>query len=198
MRALELDDDEAQPMSTQQYETTIVVFRRVLAKVSLDQVDDPTPCASFNVAQLIDHGIATQHMIIDALQDKPFNMAGIQVAPGEQPAAFDLAAANAVAELHRDGAMDKILEMPFGTFPGEHLMELCALDTFQHAWDLAKATGQDTDLAPDITDALMAVAVDHMAHAPRGEEPAPYGPEQTAPEGAPAADRLAAFLGRSV
>jgi uncharacterized protein (TIGR03086 family) len=175
MRALELDNDKAQPVSTQQYETTIAVFRRILEQVSPDQVDDPTPCASFNVAQLIDHTIATQHMIIDALQDKPFNMAGVQVAPDEQAAAFDLAAANAVAELHRDGAMDKILEMPFGTFPGQHLVELCALDTFQHAWDLAKATGQNTDLAPDITEALMAVAVDHMAHAPRGQEPAPYG-----------------------
>ncbi len=123
---------------------------------------------------------------------------GVQVSPAEQVATFEVVATNAVAELQRNGAMAKIVEMPFGTFPGEHLMELCALDTFQHAWDLAKATGQDTDLAPDLTDALMAVAVDHMAHAPRGEEPAPYGPEQTAPEGAPAADRIAAFLGRSV
>ncbi len=45
---------------------------------------------------------------------------------------------------------------------------------------------------------LMGLAVAHMAYAPRGEEPAPYGPEQTAPAGAPAAARLAAFLGRVV
>lgn len=44
----------------------------------------------------------------------------------------------------------------------------------------------------------MDLAVAHMANVPRGEEPAPYRPEQTAPAGAPAADRLAAFLGRAV
>jgi uncharacterized protein (TIGR03086 family) len=185
-------------MTIQDYETAIATFHQVLAGVTPEHIRSETPCASFDVAQLIDHTIGTQHMVTDALQDKPFNMTGVHVSPAEQAAAFDLAAANAVAELRRDGAMDKIVEMPFGTFPGQHLMALCALDTFQHAWDLAKATGQDTDLAPELTDALMVVAADHMAHAPRGEEPAPYGPEQTAPEGAPAADRLAAFLGRSV
>ncbi len=185
-------------MSTQQYEQSIAEFRQVLAAVSPDHLVDSTPCASFNVAQLIDHTIGTQHMIIDALQDKPFNMTGVEVAPGEKVAAFDRAAADAVAELHRDGAMDKSVTLPFGTFSGAELMGLGVLDTFQHAWDLAKATGQDTDLAPGLAAALMGPAVAHMAHAPRGEEPAPYAPEQPAPAGAPAADRLAAFLGRAV
>ncbi len=185
-------------ITTRQYEATLAVFRGIMTKVSPDQVGDPTPCASFNVAQLIDHTIATQCMIIDALQDKPFNIAGVEVTPHEQVAEFDRAGSDALAELRRDGAMDKVVAMPFGTFPGGHLMELCALDTFQHAWDLAKAAGQDTDLEPSMVDGLMAIAVDHMAHVPRGDEPAPYGPEQEAPEGASAADRLAAFLGRRV
>lgn len=77
-------------------------------------------------------------------------------------------------------------------------MGLAMLDTFQHAWDLAKATGQKTDLHAELAESLMDLAVAHMANVPRGEEPAPYGPEQTAPAGAPAADRLAAFLGRAV
>ena len=190
--------EETRNETTRQYESTLAVFGRVLARVAPDQFDGPTPSASFDVAQLVDHTIATQCMITDALQDRPFNMAGVQVAPAEQADAFDRARADAVAELRRPGAMEKVVVMPFGTFPVEHLIELSALDTFQHAWDLAKATGQDTDLAPDLVEALMAVAVDHMAHAPRGEEPAPYGPERTAPAGASAADRLAAFLGRAV
>lgn len=185
-------------MSTETYEGTIAIFRGVLAAVRPDQTMSPTPCASFTVAQLIDHTIATQHMVTDALLDKPFNFAGVQVTPPEQAAAFDRAAADAVADLQRDDAMVKVVALPFGTFPGEHLMELAALDTFQHAWDLAKATGQATDLDAGMVDALWDVAVAHMEHAPRGEEPAPYGPEQTAPAEASAADRLAAFLGRKV
>lgn len=185
-------------MSTQDYETAIATFRQVLVDVTPEQITSATPCASFDVGQLIDHTIGTQHMVTDALQDKPFNMAGVEVARSEQAAAFDGAAADAVAELRRDGAMDRAVTLPFGTFSGEKLMGLAALDTFQHAWDLARATGQDTDLEPELAESLMELAVAHMAHVPRGEEPAPYGPEQTAPEGAPPADRLAAFLGRVV
>lgn len=187
-----------QDSDTQDYETAIATFRRVLGGVAPEQITSATPCASFDVGQLVDHTIGTQHMVTDALQDKPFNMAGVETARSEQPAAFDRAAADAVAELRRDGALDKDVTLPFGTFSGEKLMGLAALDTFQHAWDLAKATGQDTDLDAELAEALMDLAVAHMAHVPRGEEPAPYGPEQTAPTGAPAADRLAAFLGRVV
>ncbi len=185
-------------MSTEQYEDAITEFRQVLAAVTPAQLADPTPCASFNVAQLVDHTIATQYMIVDALRDKPFNATGVEVAPGAQASTFDQAAADAIEELHRDGAMEKTVSLPFGTFSGAQLMGLGVLDTFQHAWDLAKATGQATDLAPGMAEALMGPAVAHMAHAPRGDEPAPYGPEQAAPDDASAADRLAAFLGRVV
>lgn len=185
-------------MTIQEYETAIATFRQVLAGVAPEQIGCATPCASFDVAQLIDHTIGTQHMVTDALQDKPFNMTGVEVARSEQAAAFDRAAADALAELHREGAIDKAVTLPFGAFSGEKLMGLAVLDTFQHAWDLAKATGQDTDLDAELGESLMGLAVAQMAHVPRGEEPAPYGPEQTAPAGAPAADRLAAFLGRVV
>ncbi len=102
-------------MSTQHYEQSIAEFHRVLAAVSPDQLASSTPRASFNISQLIDHTIGTQHMIIDALRDKPFNMTGVEVAPGEKVAAFDRAAADAVAELHGDGAMEKRVTLPFGT-----------------------------------------------------------------------------------
>ena len=185
-------------MAMQTYETAIATFRQVLAGVTPDQLGSATPCASFDVAQLIDHTIGTQHMVTDALQGKPFNTTGVEVARSEQAAAFDRAASDAVTELRRDGAIDTTVTLPFGSFSGEKLMGLAALDTFQHAWDLAKATGQDTDLDADLAESLMDLAVAHMAHAPRGEEPAPYGPEQIAPAGASTADRLAAFLGRVV
>lgn len=77
-------------------------------------------------------------------------------------------------------------------------MGLGVLDTFQHAWDLARATGQDTDLAPEMAAALLMQAELHVAQTSRGPEPAPYGPIQITPAGASTADPLAAFLGRTV
>ncbi len=185
-------------MTTEQYAAAIGTFRRVLAGVTPDQIGWPTPCASFDVAQLIDHAIGTQHMVTNAMQESGSDLTGVDVPIDDQAAAFDRAAADAVAVLSRDGAMDKVVTLPFGTFSGQKLMGLAALDTFQHAWDLAKATGQGTDADARLAESLMGVAGAHMAHAPRGDEPAPYGPEQSAPAGAGPADRLAAFLGRVV
>jgi len=185
-------------MSTNQYESAIAEFRRVLTAVAPNQVDQPTPCASFNVTQLIDHTIGTQRMVVGAMTGESPGNDGDASTPQELATIYGRVASEAVAELSRDGALEKAVTLPFGTFSGRDLMRLAALDTFQHAWDLAMATGQDTNLDPELAEGLWEVAVGHMAHAPRGEEPAPYGPERTAPDGAPAADRLAAFLGRVV
>ncbi len=185
-------------MSTDEYERAIAEFHRVLTAVAPDQVEQPTPCDSFNVTQLIDHTIGTQRMVVQAMKGESSGDHGDAHTPQELVLTYDRAASEAIAELGRDGALEKVVTLPFGTFSGLDLMRLAALDTFQHAWDLAMATGQDTNLAPELAEGLWDIAVGHMAHAPRGEEPAPYGPEQSAPDGAPAADRLAAFLGRVV
>ncbi len=106
-------------MTIQEYETAIATFRQVLAGAAPEQITCTTPCASFDVGQLINHTIGTQHMVTDAPRDKPFNMTGVELARGEQAAAFDRAAADAVAELHREGAMGKEVNLPFGNFGQE-------------------------------------------------------------------------------
>jgi uncharacterized protein (TIGR03086 family) len=77
-------------------------------------------------------------------------------------------------------------------------MGLAMTDTFTHAWDVAKATGQDTDLAPELAAQLLEASKMMIQPAFRSEEGTVFGPEQTAPDGASTADQLAAFLGRKV
>ena len=65
-----------------------------------------------------------------------------------------------------------------------------------HAWDLASALGVATDgLDADIAERGLAFMQDNLTPERRG--PA-FGPAQSAPEGANAHDRIAAFAGRSV
>jgi len=78
------------------------------------------------------------------------------------------------------------------------LMGLSMTDTFTHAWDLARATGQDTNLAPELAAQLLAQSRQSIQPAFRSEDGAIFGLEQSAPEGASPADQLAAFLGRTV
>lgn len=61
------------------------------------------------------------------------------------------------------------------------------------------AIGSSTDLAPALAAELLDEAKDTVTEEMRGADgEAAFGPEQAAPAGANATDRLAAFLGRQV
>jgi len=188
-------------MATETYERAIGVAKGVLGKVRPDQLDDPTPCASWKVRDVINHLVGGSHFFASATE------AG-EVVPGDDPPdfstgdyvkSFDEATARSVAAFNAPGAQEKIISLPFGKFPGAGFMGLATTDTMTHAWDLAKATGQPTDLDPELSAQLHEGAKRVIQPAFRGpDQQSPFGPEQQAPEGASAADQLAAFLGRTV
>lgn len=64
------------------------------------------------------------------------------------------------------------------------------------AWDLATATGQPTDLDPELADHLLAAVTTRLGDRPR--HLTPFEDPRPVPDDASAADRLAAYLGRSV
>jgi uncharacterized protein (TIGR03086 family) len=120
-------------------------------------------------------------------------------AAGDFVAAYDEETKKAVAALGADGVMSKTLTLPFGQMPGAAVAGLAATDTFVHGWDLAKATGQSTDLEPQLAAGLLTAARGAIQPGFRGADGvSPFGAEQEAPDGASEADRLAAFLGRTV
>jgi uncharacterized protein (TIGR03086 family) len=64
----------------------------------------------------------------------------------EPQAAWAAASAAAVRAVGQDGAMDTIVHLSFGDFPGrEYTLQLLA-DHLIHAWDLARAIGADERL----------------------------------------------------
>ena len=184
-------------MSTQPLEQAIASTRQVLAGVSAEQLDEPTPCASWAVRDLINHIVGGQRFFGSALKGE--QPAGeVDDASGDFVAAFDQIAADTLAAFGADGALDQQYTLPFGEMPGFAFMGLATTDTFVHGWDLAKATGQSTDLAPDLAASLLEQSKASIQDAFRGPEGAPFGPETEAPADASNADRLAAFLGRTV
>ena len=171
--------------------------RNVLSNVKQDQLDDATPCKSWKVRDLVNHIVGGAHWFGASTE------AGESGAPddrdwtdGDMVASFDAGAARAVAAFDAPGAQEKIVKLPFGEFPGSIYMGLATSDTFTHGWDLAKATGQSTDLDPELADQLLQGAMVLIPDQFRGDEPMPFGPRVEPPAGAGAADRLAAFMGR--
>jgi uncharacterized protein (TIGR03086 family) len=167
------------------------VFGAVLANVKSDQLGDPSPCAGWDVKALIDHVITGNQWVVARAGGQPSEL------PDDLIAAHQQSAANAQAVFAAPDGLTRMFELPFGTIPGAAFIGLRTSDALTHAWDLAKATGQPTDLDPEL--AAEALEASRARLNPEFRGPGrPFGPEQPCPEGRPLADQLAAFLGRTV
>lgn len=185
-------------MSTQPLEAAIASTRAVLENVKADQMDGETPCASWKVNELVNHIVGGHHFFLAGLKGTPPVGADADYASGDYVAAFDEVTAEEVSAFQADGVMEQTFKLPFGEMPGAALAGLSTTDTFQHGWDLAKATGQSTDLAPELAAGILQQSKKMIQDDFRGPEGSPFGAEQSCPDGACNADRLAAFLGRTV
>lgn len=184
-------------MSTESLEQAIATTRSVLANVSQDQMHNSTPCESWDVSDLVNHIVGTHVFFLAGMNGTP-PAESADATSGDYMAAYDEATSASLAAFSAEGALQKNVKMPFGEMPGAAVMGLATTDTFQHAWDLAKATGQDVDLAPELASALLSQSQKSISDAFRGPEGAPFGAEQQYGDGASNADKLAAFLGRTV
>jgi uncharacterized protein (TIGR03086 family) len=188
-------------MSTAELQRAFDATRAVLENVKPDQMDDDTPCESWKVKDLVNHivqGALWFGASMDAGESQPFDDAPDYSAM-DYMKLFDDGVKNSVEAFGRDGAAEKNVKLPFGEFPGAAFMGLATTDTFVHGWDLAKATGQDTNLDPELAKGVLEGSKANIQPEFRGPDTkAPFGPECDAPPDASMADQLAAFLGRTV
>jgi uncharacterized protein (TIGR03086 family) len=188
-------------MSTQGLEQAFATTRSVLANVKADQMNNDTPCASWKVKDVVNHIVAGSQWFGKSMDAGESQEDGLDADFSSQDylKLFDEGVKNSIAAFGKDGAMEKKVKLPFGEFPGIGFLSLATTDTFTHAWDLAKATGQSTDLDPQLAAELLAVSKANIPDQFRGEDgKMPFGPKQEAPADASNADQLAAFLGRKV
>ena len=171
---------------------------RVLAGVSPDQLDATTPCASWTVRELINHIVGgTTFFAVTAETGAAPSGSASDFTAGDYVSEFKEGAARAVQAFEADGAMEKVMKLPFAELPGSAFVNIATVDTFTHGWDLARATGQPTDLNPELAAQLLAIAQGFLPDSLRGPDgQAPFGPKVEPASGACAADQLAAFLGR--
>jgi uncharacterized protein (TIGR03086 family) len=191
-------DDQGDLVATEPLEQAIASTRTVLTGVSKDQLGDATPCAAWKVSDLINHIVGGQYFFEACAQGDPPAGGETDFSATDFVSAFDEGAQRCLAAFRADGVMDKVLTLPFGQMPGSAFGGIAATDTFTHGWDLAKATGQNTNLAPELAGQLLMGAKQFLQPAFRSPDGAVFGPEQSAPTGASTADQLAAFLGRKM
>jgi uncharacterized protein (TIGR03086 family) len=184
-------------ISTDHLNRAFISTRALLDAVRPDQLGAPTPCASWDVRGLINHFVGSALWGAAALVGD--DVAEEDFVSGDFRARYDESMQAALAAFGSAGALETTVLLPFGEVTGADLMGIVTGDQFTHGWDLARAIGCPTDLDPELADALLVMAKGKVAEESRGPDGvAPFGPVVTPSAGACAADRLAAFLGRSM
>jgi uncharacterized protein (TIGR03086 family) len=167
--------------------TTSIVTRgldqlgALLGAVTPDDVGRSTPCSEWTVADLSDHIVnSTAGMAVMARGGEPDWAATTHY--DDPTSALDV----------EGRALVEALDAGDKAFPeGMAVAELAV-----HTYDLATALGRATaDLDPEVAEAGHAFMTSTMTDDMRGDA---FGPEQPAPAGADAYQRIAAFAGRSV
>ena len=170
----------------------------IVAAVSSDQLTLPTPCTEYDVRALLSHIVGGLNRIAimgeggDALAVAP---RADGVPDDGWLAAYRTASARARAAWADDARLDALVEVPWGKVPGRIALSGYVQEILTHGWDLARATGQPTELDPDLATWVLAVAQRILPPEPRGGE-IPFGPVVPAPPGAGPYTQLAAWLGR--
>ncbi|MFD8153840.1 TIGR03086 family metal-binding protein [Streptomyces sp. NPDC059720] len=155
-----------------------------------------TPCAEYDVRGLVNHlfQVVVQFQRLAAKQEADFGTAADVVAEGPDwrerlvREADRLVAAWSApgAEEGTTGAMG---------MPARLVGSMALLDLTVHAWDLARATGQEYPGADGAVVAELAGAVAELA--PTGRRMGVFGEPVPVPEGASAFERLLAQTGRA-
>jgi len=173
----------------------------IIAAVRPDQANLPTPCTAWNVRTLVSHmaGAVTRIALIgegraDALSIPPFAALDGQPA-GQWAATFRAAGARAAAAWADDAKLDALYAVPWGKVPGRVAVAGYVREVLAHGWDLASATGQETELDPDL--GAYGLEISRRSLPEAGREDIPFGFVVPAPAGAGVYAQMAAWLGRT-
>jgi uncharacterized protein (TIGR03086 family) len=171
--------------------------RAVVEGVRPEQLGLPSPCPDWDVRGVLNHVVFGNLMASARLrgQEPPTDRSADHL--GADPAGAFAESVSACREAFAEpGALERVVDTPLGRQQASFYVHMRINELLAHGWDVAAATGQSTDLAPDLAESALAMWQARLGDKPR--EGSPFGPARPAPPGATAADRLAAFLGRVV
>ena len=174
----------------------IDAMRALAANVSGDGWDAQSPCTDWKARDVVNHVVGGSSMITSLFAGKSWEEAAgssESIPEGADPlAAFDAATGAAKEAVSKPGAMEQEVQFARGPMPGAGFASMMFTDVLIHAWDLAKATGQDATLPAELVEASYALVLPR-----KGQMPAPaFGTEVEVSEDADTQTKLLAMLGR--
>ena len=178
---------------------------RLLDGVRDAQLGDPTPCAGYPVAALLDH-IAGLSLAFTwgARKSTPPGRAGAAGPPQASAENLDRGWRELIPErlaelagAWRDpAAWEGMTEVAGITMPGETTGAVALDELVLHGWDLARATGQEYRCDPGSAQAVLAFTEASARPEAAGMRQGLFGPVVDVPADAPALHRALGFAGR--
>jgi uncharacterized protein (TIGR03086 family) len=170
----------------------------IVAAVAPGQLSLPTPCTDFDVRALLGHvvGAMTRHAVVGEGGDGMAVRPHVDGIPDDGWLdAYHAARTRVTAAWADDAKLDALVEVPFGQVPGRMAVSSYVQEILTHGWDLAKATGQPTELDPELATWMLTISRRILPPERRGGD-IPFAPPVPVPPNAGPYTQLAAWLGR--
>jgi uncharacterized protein (TIGR03086 family) len=185
------------PTTGDLYVTAMAATSRCIDGVRAEQLHAATPCAEWDVKQVVNHIVGENLWAAELLQGKTIAQVGTRLdgdLTGNDPAAAYRASVRAASEaIGAPGAMETTCHLSFGDFSGADYAAQLFMDTLIHGWDIATATGQDTRMDPQLVEVCLPIAR-QMTTMARGS--GAFGDELPVSSDADPQTRLLALVGR--
>jgi uncharacterized protein (TIGR03086 family) len=179
----------------------------VVNAVTPEDLDRPTPCAGWNLADLLAHMTVQHHGFAAAATGRGADLAVWQPAIVADAVAADpagvyaKAASDVLDAFSGDGALDATFALPeFGpdtTVPGSMAIGFHFVDYVVHGWDVARSIGVRFELPGEVIGAVLPLVLAVPDGEIRKSPGAPFAPAITAADAASDLDRVLLHLGRS-
>jgi len=181
------------------------LFQRAQAAFT-DRVDavepgqwDDEALPGWTVADLVAHLVGEAHWVPGLMAGEAVDAVAARLPEGTDPllapdplTAWEGAADEALAAVAAADLAGGTVQLSRGPTPAAVYVEELTADLTVHSWDLARATGGDTELDPALVRAAAGVA----ARLPADGVPGLFAPPVALPDGASPQARLLARLGR--
>ncbi|MGW1056637.1 TIGR03086 family metal-binding protein [Micromonospora rubida] len=163
----------------------------VVRAIREDQLDLPTPCADYSVRDLVNHLYQVVVNFQELAAKRPANWDKTDYLTDGWQDRFAAETERLIGAWADPAALEGV--SPGMGLPSETVGEMGLIDLTVHAWDLARATGQPFDAAPDAT-AVLHAFMDRMGDT--GQRMGAFGAPVDAPPDASPLDLALARTGR--